>query len=149
VWFDQGDRNFRPVPCGPLRIGVQMCSEMMFPEHSRALDLAGAHLVVQPRATGPGKKWKVASEMGAVGSGCYVISANRPSYPRDWFCGNSWLLSPEAAILAETAAEQPFVTADIDLALAEIEVHVSARPVANERRVRRVLRDLYRGVASI
>ncbi len=119
VWFDQGDRDFRPVPCGQLRFGVQMCSEMMFPEHSRALGLAGAHLVVQPRATGPSKKWNVASEMGAVSSGCYVISANRRSYARDWFCGNSWLLSPEAAILAETTAEQPFVTADIDLALAE------------------------------
>lgn len=119
VWFDQGDRDFRLVPCGQLRFGVQMCSEMMFPEHSRALGLAGAHLVVQPRATGSSKKWNVASEMGAVSSGCYVISANRRSYARDWFCGNSWLLSPDAEILAETTAEQPFVTADIDLALAE------------------------------
>jgi N-carbamoylputrescine amidase len=119
LWFDQGDRDFTLVPCGPLRFGVQMCSEMMFPEHSRALGLAGAHLVVQPRATGSGKKWNVASEMGAISSGSYVISANRRSYARDWFCGNSWLLSPEATVLAETTAEQPFVTADIDLALAE------------------------------
>jgi hypothetical protein len=64
VWFDQGDRNFRAVPCGPLRFGVQMCSEMMFPEHSRALGLAGAHLVVQLRATGPGKKWNVVRHNG-------------------------------------------------------------------------------------
>ena len=119
VWFDQGDRDFRPVPCGQLSFGVQMCSEMMFPEHSRALGLAGAHLVVQPRATGAGKKLNVASEMGAVNSGCFVISANRRSYARDWFFSNSWLLSPEAAILAETTAEQPFVTADIDLTVAE------------------------------
>jgi hypothetical protein len=104
-----GDRDFTPVRCGQLRFGVQMCSEMMFPEHSRALGLAGAHLVMQLRATGPGKKWNVASEMAAVSSGSYVISANRRSYARDWFCGNSWLLSPEAEILADDA--KPVLTA--------------------------------------
>jgi predicted amidohydrolase len=58
--------------------------------------------------------------MSAVCSGCYVISANRRSYgSRDWFAGGSWLLSPEAAGLAETSADQPFVTTEINPAVAE------------------------------
>ena len=119
VWFDRGDRDFAPISCGPVRVGVQLCSEIMFPEHAREIGFADAHLIVHPRASGGGKRWRVACEMSAVSSGCFVISANRRSYDRDWFSGGSWLFSPEADLLGETTAAQPFVTVEIDAAVAE------------------------------
>jgi len=119
LWFTQGDRNFTSTPFGPVRLGFQLCSEMMFPEHSRELGWSGAHLIVQPRATGASKRWRVASEMSAIASGAYVISANRRSYDRNWFSGESWILSPEAVRLAETSPEQPFATVTIDPLVAE------------------------------
>lgn len=119
VWFDRGDNVFGAVACGPVRVGFQLCSEMMFPEHSREIGWAGAHLLVQPRASGNGRRWRVASEMSAICSGAFVLSANRRSYTRDWFSGGGWVLSPEAAIVAVTSDLDPFVTAEIDVPLAE------------------------------
>lgn len=119
LWFAQGDRNFSPIPCGPLRIGYKLCSEIMFPEHSREIGFADAHLIAHPRATGSTKKWQTAIEMSAITSGCYVVSTNRRSYDSDLFTGGSWLLSPDAAIISETTADTPFVTAEIDIAVAE------------------------------
>lgn len=119
LWFDQGDRNFPTVSCGSLQLGVQLCSEIMFPEHAREIGFADAHLIAHPRASGGGQRWRAACEMSAVMSGCYLASANRRSYDRDLFAGASWLFSPDAALLAETSAAQPFVTAEIVLATAE------------------------------
>jgi hypothetical protein len=93
---------------------------MMFPEHARDIGMSSARLIAQPRAGGSGRHWRVASEMSAIVSGCYVASANRRSHERDWFAGQSWVLSPQAHVLAETNAETPFVTASIDLAVADL-----------------------------
>jgi N-carbamoylputrescine amidase len=119
IWFDQGDSDFSPAACGPLRVGFQLCSEIMFPEHAREIGWADAHLIAQPRATGGARRWRAACEMSAIASGCYVVSANRRSYSRDWFPGDGWLLSPEAELLGETTAAQPFVSVEIDIGAAE------------------------------
>lgn len=119
LWFDRGDRDFTPVSSGPLRVSFQLCSEIMFPEHARDIGFADAHLIAHPRASGGGQRWRAACEMSAVSSGCYLASANRRSYDRDGFTGGSWLFSPDAALLGETSGEQPFVTVEIDLAVAE------------------------------
>lgn len=114
TWFHQGDKNFRPVDVGSLKVGVQLCSETMYPEHARQIGLAGAHLIAQPRCATGHELWLVAARMSAVSSGCFVASANRRTFERDWFPGRSWLLSPDAEVIAETCSEKPFVTADLD-----------------------------------
>jgi N-carbamoylputrescine amidase len=121
LWFNQGDRNFGSVSCGrlPLRVGFQLCSEIMFPEHAREIGFAGAHLIVHPRAGGDSPRWRAACAMSAVVSGCYIVSANRRSYERELFGGASWLFSPDAVLLGETSITQPFATVEIDLASAE------------------------------
>lgn len=119
LWFDRGSWQFGVTRHDQLRVGFQLCSEIMFPEHARDMGLADAHLIVHPRATGASQRWRAACEMSAVVSGCYVASANRRSYSRTLFTGNSWLFSPDAALLGQTSADEPFVTAEIDLAAAE------------------------------
>ena len=119
VWFSQGDKNFAAVSADNLAVGLQLCSEMMFPEHARDFGFSGAQLIVQPRAGGSGRHWRVASEMSAIASGAYIASANRRSFDRDWFSGGSWILSPQAQCLAETSIDKPFATATIDLAIAD------------------------------
>lgn len=120
IWFDQGDRNFSPVCVGDVRIGFQLCSEIVYAEHAREIGLTGAHLIAQPRATGGNRRWPIASSMSAVTSGCFVASANRRSFDRDWFQGGSWVLSPDAELLAETTKDSPFATAAIDPRQAEL-----------------------------
>jgi len=51
----------------------------------------------------------------AIVSGCFVASANRRSYDRDDFVGQSWVVSPEGEVLTETRAEAPIATVDIDV----------------------------------
>ncbi len=51
TWFHQGDRNFKPVDVAGMNVGVQLCSETMYPEHARQIGLAGAHPVAQPRCS--------------------------------------------------------------------------------------------------
>jgi len=118
-WFDRGDDGFPTISIGRARLGCQMCSEMVFPEHAREMGWAGAHLIVQPRATGNSIKWRAASQMCAVSSGCYVVSANRRSFGRGGFSGSSWLLSPDGDFLAETTKDLPVFTYMLDLTLAD------------------------------
>ena len=119
LWFSRGDRDFIPVAADAISVGFQLCSEMMFTQCAQKMGLSGAHLVIQPRASGSARRWRIASEMSAVASGSYVASANRRTLRRDLFPGGSWLLSPEAQALCETTEGEPFATAEIDLATAD------------------------------
>ena len=119
LWFNQGDCDFAPVRADAVCVGFQLCSEMMFTQHARDMGFDGAHLIVQPRASGHAVRWRIASEMSAIASGGYVASSNRRSFSRNLFAGGSWVLSPDAHALCETTEERPFATAEIDLAAAE------------------------------
>ena len=52
--------------------------------------------------------------MAAVMSGCFVASANRRSEDNQTFAGNSLLVSPDGEVLAETTADEPWLTVNID-----------------------------------
>lgn len=119
LWFSQGDRNFAPVRVDAIRITFQLCSEMMFTQDAQDIGFDGAHLLVQPRASGSAERWRIASAMSAVASGSNVASANRRTFKRELFTGGSWVLSPEAQRLCETTEGGPFATAEIDLATAQ------------------------------
>lgn len=119
LWFSRGDRDFAPVAADAASVGFQLCSEMMFTHRAQNMGFSGAHLIIQPRASGSARRWRIASEMSAVASGSYVASANRRTLRRDLFSGGSWLLSPEAQALCETTEEKPFATAEIDPATAD------------------------------
>jgi N-carbamoylputrescine amidase len=119
LWFDRGDRNFAPIDAAGLSTGIQLCSEIMVTQHAQEIGFHGAQLLVQPRATGGARRWKIACEMSAIASGCYVASANRRATRPGSFAGGSWVLSPDAHPLCETAADAPFATAEIDPAEAD------------------------------
>jgi N-carbamoylputrescine amidase len=115
TWFAQGDRDFTPIATPALTVGFQLCTELLFSQHSREIGRKGAHLIAAPRATSGHRRWPMAACMAAVMSGCFVASANRRSYDSEAFAGRSWLVSPEGEILGETSADMPFLTVDIDL----------------------------------
>lgn len=114
-WFDRGDAPGEVFELGGCQIGVQLCSELMYAETPRQLAQNGAEIIVQSRATGDAPRWRAASVLGAGTSGAFVIGANRRSVARSWFTGGSWVYSPEGDLLAETSADQPVVSVEIDL----------------------------------
>ena len=83
----------------------------------RHLVASPTDIVVLPEMpTGGHRRWRMAACLVAIMSGCFVASANRRSYDSEAFAGRSWLISPEGEILAETGADSPFLTVEIDLA---------------------------------
>ena len=114
-WFDRGDPPGEVFELGGRQVGVQLCSEIMYAEIPRGLGLSGAEIIVQPRATGDAPRWRAASVLGAGTAGAFVIGSNRRSVARDWFTGGSWIYSPQGVLVAETSAERPVVSVEIDL----------------------------------
>jgi N-carbamoylputrescine amidase len=115
TWFARGDRSFTPLKMGELKVGFQLCTELLFTGPAHEIGRAGAHLIAAPRATGGHRRWPMAACLAAVMSGCFVASPNRRSYESEAFAGCSWLVSPEGEILAETSLDSPFRTVEIDL----------------------------------
>ncbi len=116
VWFDEGEQSNTVFDLQGCKIGLQLCSEIMYTELPRIMGMAGAQMVVQPRATGDHPRWRAASVLGASTSGAFVVGANRRSSEKDWFTGGSWIYSPQGDLLAETSKSNSTVTYEVDLA---------------------------------
>lgn len=135
-WFDIGDPPGEVFDLLGHRMGVQLCSELMFAEIPRMFGLNGAQIVVQPRATGSHPRWRATAVLSAATSGAFVIGANRRSVERDWFTGGSWVYGPGGDLIAETSAASPIVTVAIDRIQADMAKNQYPLPMFNDYRGR-------------
>lgn len=126
-WYEQGGGRFKPAVCGPLTIGMLICTELWFMQHAREYGQAGIHLLVTPRATekATAGKWLVGGRAAAVIAGAYGLSSclvnDRPESDAagSSLGGRGWIVDPEGNVLAETSVAAPFATVEIDPAVAE------------------------------
>jgi N-carbamoylputrescine amidase len=118
-WFDRGDDKFLLQTAAGVKIGFQLCTELLFSQAAWEIGHGGGQLIAAPRATGGHQRWPMAACLAAIMAGAFVASTNRRSYDSDAFAGRSWLVSPEGEILLETTADTPFLTAEIDLTAAD------------------------------
>ncbi|QBB71194.1 carbon-nitrogen hydrolase family protein [Pseudolysobacter antarcticus] len=120
TWFAPQRPGFDVVDFRGLKIGVLLCTELMFTEWARHYRRQGAHVLVAPRASGTSMHfWDTAAAMAAIVSGCYVLSSNRVSVTGDvdpCFGGRGFAYSPTGQLIAETSSSIPLVCIDIDLA---------------------------------
>jgi len=114
VWFDEGDSPLGVFDILEQRVGIQICSEIMYAEIPRLLSEKGVEIIIQARATGDHPRWRAASILAASTAGAFVVGANRRSVERDWFAGGSWIYSPAGELLGESSLGQRFVTVEID-----------------------------------
>ena len=121
TWFAPEQPGFDVAEYRGIRIGVLLCTELMFTEWARHYRRQGAHLIVSPRASGASMRhWHAAARLAAIVSGCYVLSSNRVSDSADSgprFGGRGFAYSPTGDLLGETSAARPVLSANIDLAL--------------------------------
>lgn len=118
TWFAPQRPGFDVVEFRGLRIGVLLCTELMFNEWARHYRRQGAHVIVVPRASGASRNWDTAAAMAAIVSGCYVLSSNRAPQANDSassFGGRGFVYSPTGELLAETSPSKPLVTIDVDI----------------------------------
>ncbi|GAA5088006.1 carbon-nitrogen hydrolase family protein [Nocardia iowensis] len=105
-----------------VTFGLQTCFDLRFPEGSRRVAAAGAHVLVLPAQwiPGPAKvdQWTTLLRARAIENIVYVAAADQAA-PRG--AGASMLIDPTGAVLAELGDEPGVRTAGIDLArLAEV-----------------------------
>lgn len=131
TWYSPGDRDFTPVDMVP-RLGLAICTEIWFQAHAREYGKKGVQVLACPRATlRPSvDKWIAGGRAAAVVSGAFCISSNfsgpvdaphgsAPGDLGDWG-GAGWIIEPEEGeVLGVTSAENPFLTLEIDLDVAD------------------------------
>ena len=123
-WYERGDGRFDAHDIPGARVGFMICTEMWFTKHAREYGKDGVQLVLTPRATlAPSvDKWIAGGRAAAVVSGAYSLSSNFSGVAGDLgdWGGAGWIVEPEEGeILGVTSAQDPFLTLDIDLGVAD------------------------------
>jgi N-carbamoylputrescine amidase len=120
-WYEPGDGGFDVVTTSTGTIGFLVCTELWFPERAREYGRAGAQIVAAPRSTplATRERWFVAGRAAALIGGAFCISSNRAgaSSGIEW-AGTGWVIDPEGSVLGVTLPERPFVTIEVDPAVA-------------------------------
>lgn len=116
-WFQPAMSGFEVFEVGGIRLGVQLCTELMFNERSRRYGRDGAELIVAPRASGASiGRWMTAGAMAALVSGCYVVSSNRAGRTADGqvFGGRAFAFQPDGEPLAGSTDTESIVAIEVD-----------------------------------
>ncbi len=101
-----------------------ICTDLWFTQHARAYGQDGVHIVANPRATErySRPKWLVGGQAVAIVSGAYCLSSNLVGPKMESgleLGGMGWVIDPDGQVLGKTSDEQPFLTLEIDLQIAE------------------------------
>ena len=118
--FDGGDAItlFR---CEGIKVGVQICYDIRFPEVSRKLALEGAELLLVPAAWPDPRSehWNVLVQARAVENQLFVAAANRVGWGFDkkTYFGHSQLVDPWGVILSRRNTEERVVQAKAGTAM--------------------------------
>ncbi|MBT8487404.1 MAG: carbon-nitrogen hydrolase family protein, partial [Gemmatimonadetes bacterium] len=110
-----GDAGPKVVAGFPLRLGLQICSDVNRPQGFQLLAAQRCEVVLAPRATPPGtyERWRMVLRANAVMSGAYLISVNRPRPEGGASIGGpSLAISPTGDVLAEVTDPIEVVTLD-------------------------------------
>ena len=106
-WTEPGAQRFQIAQVGPLRVGMLICTDIMFNEHARQYGRDGVDLIVVPRAMPPlvSHQFAVALQMTAIVSGCYVASSNRRGTDSagEPFEGRGCIINPIGQTVAQTS----------------------------------------------
>jgi predicted amidohydrolase len=116
--YQPGDQLPPLLDVFPLRIGVQVCSDINRPEVSHWLGAMGADVIINPRATEAATfhRWRTVLTANAMTSGAYVLSVNRPHEELGVsFGGPSLAVSPTGEVLVETTDAIALITLHRDV----------------------------------
>jgi N-carbamoylputrescine amidase len=124
TWYQRGGKEFAPLQIAQGKLGFLICTEIWFSQHAREYGKQGVQLLVCPRATpaATAPKWVVGGQAAAVVSGAYCLSSNLSGRTAEGgdYAGVGWIVEPEEGkVLGLTSADRPFLTLDLDLAVAD------------------------------
>jgi predicted amidohydrolase len=121
-YYAPGDTGAPVFDTGVGKIGVSICYDRHYPEHMRALALAGAELVVVPQAGAVGEwpdgLYEAELRVAAFQNGYFTALCNRVGAEECLdFAGESFVCGPDGRVLARAPqSEDHILYVDIDLA---------------------------------
>lgn len=123
-WYQRGDGRFDLITVNGLKIGFLICTEIWFNHHARDYGKMGMHLLLCPRAVGSVTTgtWLAGGRAAANVSGAFCLSSNfnGTNTPAMNFGGTGWITEPEEGfVMGTTSEDDPFLTLEIDISLAE------------------------------
>ena len=117
-WYSQGDLGLPVFETEIGKIGILICSDIMFLQNAQIMSRQGAELIFNPRCVVKmgNYRWQKMLIANAIVSGCYVFSANRTgSYHDMQFDGHSMIIEPGGMIISESEYLEDILIADYDL----------------------------------
>ncbi|MGD8440767.1 MAG: nitrilase-related carbon-nitrogen hydrolase [Holophagae bacterium] len=120
-YYTPGDTGAPVFDTAAGRVGVAICYDRHFPEHMRALGLAGAEIVVVPQAGAVGEwpdgLYEAELRVASFQNGYFSALCNRVG-PEDRleFGGRSFVCGPDGRVVAQAGAGvEQILIADLDL----------------------------------
>ncbi|HEY4354156.1 MAG TPA: carbon-nitrogen hydrolase family protein [Acidobacteriaceae bacterium] len=116
-WYAGDSSGFQVAEVLGIKLGVLICTEVMFNEHARIYGRQGASLILVPRAAGADvASWQIAGAMASLVSGAYVVSSNRVGSGATGpvFGGGGFAYAPPGRVLGVTSAEDPVGVFELD-----------------------------------
>jgi len=111
--FDGGS-SIVLMECGGIKVGVQICYDIRFPEISRRLALEGAELLIIPAAFPDPRSahWNTLVQARAIENQVYVAAVNRigHSFDKKTYFGHSQIVDPWGVVLTRTNSEWRLIT---------------------------------------
>ncbi|OWA52515.1 hypothetical protein BV898_16967 [Hypsibius exemplaris] len=121
TWFGTAKPGFNLTTLcgGRLKVGVLLCTDVMFTERARLYGRDGADLIVVPRASSVNsvETFFVAGRMAAISSGCYVVSSNKVGKVGESpnFCGFGYAIAPDGSVMGPmTDTDSPLKVVELD-----------------------------------
>ena len=121
-YYAPGDTGAPVFATSVAKIGVSICYDRHYPEHMRALALAGAELVIVPQAGAVGEwpegLYEAELRVAAFQNGYFTALCNRVGAEECLdFAGESFVCGPDGRVLARAPeGEDHILFVDIDLA---------------------------------
>jgi omega-amidase len=105
----EGGKNLVLMDCSGIKVGVQICYDIRFPEVSRRLALEGAEILIIPAAFPDPRSehWNTLIQARAVENQLYVAAANRIGFGFDkkTYFGHSQVVDPWGVVLTRRNSE--------------------------------------------
>ena len=120
TWFTRSNDAFTAFAAGPLRFGLNICTELWAVETYGRYAATSVNAIISPRATAAATidKWLSIGKVAAIYTGAFSLSSNRV-HSDGSSGGGGWVIDPDGRVLALTSANSPFATVEIDPGAAE------------------------------
>jgi len=111
--FDGGS-SIVLMECGGIKVGVQICYDIRFPEISRRLALEGAEILIIPAAFPDPRHahWNTLIQARAIENQVYVAAVNRigTGFDNKTYFGHSQVVDPWGVVLTRINSEGRIIT---------------------------------------